>query len=188
MKCSVYIATSVDGFIASKDGGVDWLHTAGKPDADMGAQADMGFDSFMASVDCLIMGRGCMEAISGFDLAPDEWPYGNARVIVLSTTLKAPPENLKDRVELYAGDVRALVASLEEEGYRHIYVDGGKTIQSFLELELIDEMTLTRAPVILGEGIPLFGNNSQTVKLTDARATAFPNDFVQLHYTVSYAR
>jgi len=186
MKCSVYIATSIDGFIASKDGGVDWLHTAGKPDADMGAQADMGFESFMASVDCLVMGRGCMEAISGFDLAPDEWPYGDARVIVLTTTLKAPPANLKDRVELYSGDVRALVASLDEEGYRHIYVDGGKTIQSFLELGLIDEMTLTRAPVLLGEGIPLFGNNTRAIRLTNARATAFPNDFVQLRYSVVY--
>ena len=186
MKCSVYIATSVDGFIASSDGSVDWLHSAGKSGVDMGEQADMGFSEYMASVDCLIMGRGCMEAISGFDLAPDEWPYGNARVIVLSTTLKAPPENLKDRVEMYSGDIKTLVSGLETEGYSHIYVDGGKTIQSFLELELIDEMTLTRAPVILGEGIPLFGNNKQAIRLVDARATAFPNDFVQLHYSVLY--
>ena len=186
MKCSVYIAISVDGFIAKEDGSVDWLHTAGNVDVDMGDQSDMGFSEFIESVDCLIMGRGCMEAIANFDLTPEQWPYGNARVIVLSNTLNQPPDNLKDKVEVYSGDLRQLVANLEKEGFAHAYIDGGKTIQSFLNLKLIDDMTLTRVPVILGGGIPLFGKTTQDINLENARARAFPNDFVQLQYTVSY--
>ena len=186
MKCSVYIATSSDGFIAKSDGSVEWLHAAGDTNADMGEQADMGFNRFIESVDCLIMGRGCMEALSGFDLAPDQWPYHDARVIVLSRTLKEPPENLKDRVEMYSGDIQELVSNLERDGYAHAYIDGGKTIQSFLNLQLINEMTLTRAPILLGDGIPLFGKTMQVIRLENASATAFPNDFVQLHYMVGY--
>lgn len=186
MKCSVYIATSVDGFIAKEDGSVDWLHTAGNADADMGGQADMGFNEFIESVDCIIMGRGCMEAISNFDLTPDQWPYLDARVIVLSNTLKQPPDNLKGRVEIYSGDLRELVGNLASEGFSHAYIDGGKIVQSFLDLKLIDEMTLTRVPVILGEGIPLFGKTTQIIRLEDASVKSFPNNFVQLHYTVSY--
>lgn len=186
MKCSVYIATSIDGFIAKEDGSVDWLHTTGNTDADMGDQSDMGFSEFIESVDCLIMGRGCMEAIANFELTPEQWPYGNARVIVLSTTLKQPPDNLKDKVEIYSGDLRQLIETLEREGFSHAYIDGGETIQSFLDLKLIDEMTLTRVPVILGGGIPLFGKTSQIIRLNNASAVAFPNNFVQLRYTVNY--
>lgn len=186
MKCSVFIATSADGFIATTDGGVEWLHTSGNTEADLGDQSDMGMSKFMDSVDCLIMGRGCMEAISAFNLTPDQWPYRDARVIVLSRTSTEPPENLKDKVEMYSGGIQELVSSLERDGYSHAYIDGGKTIQSFLDLQLIDDMTLTRVPVILGEGIPLFGRTKRMIKLENASVTAFPNDFVQLHYKVSY--
>ena len=186
MKCSVFIATSVDGFIAKEDGSVDWLHTAGNADADMGDYADMGFNKFIESVDCLIMGRGCMDTISSLDLTSDQWPYRDARVIVLSNTRKQPPDNLKDRVEMYSGDLRELVANLESEGFSHAYIDGGKTIQSFLDLKLIDEMILTHAPVILGGGIPLFGKTTQDIELKNAHAQAYPNEFAQLKYAVSY--
>ena len=74
MKCSVYIATSADGYIATPDGGVDWLHSAGNSEADMGGHADMGFVAFMASVDCMVMGRKCMEMISNMNLPPEQWP------------------------------------------------------------------------------------------------------------------
>lgn len=186
MKCSVFIATSADGFIATNDGGIDWLHTSGNTEVDLGDQADMGMSKFMDSVDCLIMGRGCMEAISAFDLTPDQWPYRDARVIVLSRTLNEPPENLKDKVEMYSGDIQELVSNLEDEGYSRAYIDGGKTIQSFLDLQLINDLTLTRVPVILGEGIPLFGKTKRPIKLESASAITFPNDFVQLRYAVSY--
>ncbi|WP_295904063.1 dihydrofolate reductase family protein [uncultured Vibrio sp.] len=186
MKCSVYIATSVDGFIAKNDGAVDWLHTAGNANADMGDQADMGFADFMSSVDCLIMGRKCMEVIASMNLTPEQWPYGDTRIIVLSNSLTQAPDNLKDKVEMYSGDLNALVSTLSSEGYQHAYIDGGATIQAFINLELINEMTITRAPVLLGEGIPLFGKTAKEIKLEQSKAIAFPNDFVQVKYTVNY--
>ncbi len=187
MRFSVYIAISVDGFIARTDGSVDWLHAYGNQEAEMGDDADMGFNNFIESIDCMIMGRGCMEAISGFNLSPEQWPYRDARVIVLSKTLPEPPENLKDHVEMFSGDVSELVENLEREGYQHAYVDGGKTIQSFLNLKLITDMSLTQIPVLLGEGIPLFGKTNQDIRLEKTKAKVFLNDLVQIHYEVSYA-
>ena len=186
MKCSVFIATSVDGFIAKEDGCVDWLHTAGKPEADMGKQADMGMLDYMASVDCMIMGRKCMDMISSMNLTTEQWPYGATRIIVLSNSLNEAPENMKDKVEMYSGDLLALVSRLESEGHKHAYIDGGTTIQAFINLQLINEMTITRAPVLLGEGKSLFGKVFKDIKLQQAEATAFPNDFVQVKYKISY--
>ncbi len=187
MKCSVYIATSVDGFIAREDGSIDWLESSGKQDAEMGENADMGFDDYISSVDCLIMGRNTMEIISSFHLTPDQWPYRDTRIIALSNTVKEPPENLKDKVEMYTGDLRELIAKLEREGCKHAYIDGGKTIQTFLNLKLINEMTITLIPILLGQGKPLFGQTTQDIKLEEADAITFPNDFVQVNYKVRYS-
>jgi len=185
MKCSVYIATSVDGYIATPDGGVDWLHTAGNLEADMGSE-DMGFQAFMDSVDCMIMGRKCMEMISRMNLTPEQWPYGVIRIIVLSKTIKEPPENLFGKVEMYDGDIQDLISNLQDDGFKHAYIDGGSTITSFLNFKLINEITITKAPVLLGEGIPLFGRINQNIKLEYAQAAAFPNDFTQVKYRVNY--
>jgi dihydrofolate reductase len=185
MKCSVYIATSVDGFIAKPDGNVDWLHTAGNLKADMGTE-DMGFKAFMDSVDCMIMGRKCMEMISSMNLTPEQWFYGDMRIVVLSNTVKEAPDNLKGKVEMYSGDIHSLVATLENDGFKHAYIDGGKTIQSFINLQLIDEIIITKAPVLLGQGIPLFGEIIKDIKLEQAKAIAYANDFVQVKYSVNY--
>ncbi len=187
MKCSVFIATSVDGFIARANGSIDWLQTAGQQGGDMGEQADMGFKDYFSSVDCIIMGRKCMDMIASMDLHDDSWPYGDKRIIVLSQTRTHPPENLKNKVEIYGGDIRDLMAQLSSEGYHHAYIDGGKVIQAFLNLGLIDEITLTRAPILLGEGKPLFGKTFKDIHLKHTQAKAFPNGFVQVSYTVSYA-
>ena len=184
MKFSVFIATSVDGFIAKPDGNVDWLHTAGNLEADMGTE-DMGFKAYMNAVDCMIMGRKCMEVISEMNLTPEQWFYGDTRIVVLSSTLTEPPENLRGKVEMYAGDIHSLVDKLEKEGYKHAYVDGGKTIQSFINLQLINEIIITKIPVLLGEGIPLFGKTFKDIKL-EASAITFPNDFIQVKYSVNY--
>ena len=185
MKCSAYIATSADGYIATPDGGVDWLHTAGNLEADMGSE-DMGFQSYMDSVDCMIMGRKCMEMISSIDLTPEQWIYGDMRIVVLSNTVKEPPENLRGKIEMYSGDIQELILKLEKSGYKHAYIDGGSTITSFINLKLINEMTITKVPVLLGEGIPLFGKINKSVKLKNAKASAFPNDFIQVNYSVNY--
>ena len=186
MKCSVYIATSADGFIAKSNGSVDWLHTCGNLTAEMGEDADMGFALFMASVDCMIMGRKTMEIISNMKLTPEQWPYGDTRIIVLSHKLKELPGNISKKMELYSGDIKKLVKQLEEDGHKRAYIDGGTTIRSFLNLQLIDDMTITRAPILLGDGIPLFCNIKTQIKLHNSSARAFPNDFIQEYYKVSY--
>lgn len=185
MKYSVYIATSVDGYIATPDGGVDWLHAAGNLDADMSSE-DMGFQSFINSVDCMIMGRKCMEMISSMNLTSEQWVYGELRIVVLSNTVKEAPENLRGKVEMYAGEIQQLAQELEAGGFKHAYVDGGSTITSFINHKLIDEIVITKAPVLLGEGIPLFGKINQSVKLENARAQAFANEFIQVKYSVKY--
>lgn len=187
VKFSVYIATSVDGFIAREDGSIDWLESSGNPQADMGDNPDMGFGEFISSVDCIIMGRKTMETLSGFDLTPEQWPYKDVQIIALSNTRQSPPDNLKDRVEMHSGDIPALIDKLEQQGHRHAYIDGGKTIQTFLRLKLINEMTITRVPVLLGKGKPLFGETAGDIKLEKAQATVFANDFVQLRYQVDYS-
>ena len=188
MKFSVFIATSTDGYIATEDGGIEWLHTAGNQETDMSSSSDqdMGFGSYISSVDCMIMGRKCMEKISSFDLTPEQWPYGDTRVFVLSNTVKEAPENLQGRVEMYSGEIPALVSRLEEEGYNHAYIDGGTTITFFINLKLINEMTITLAPVILGTGKPLFGKIDKHIKLENAQAITYPNDFITVKYKVNY--
>ncbi|WP_068546853.1 dihydrofolate reductase family protein [Thalassotalea crassostreae] len=186
MKCSVYIATSADGYIATPEGGVDWLHTAGNPEADMSSNPDMGFKEYIAAVDCMIMGRKCMDVISSFNLTPEQWPYGDIKIYVLSNSVTVPPENLKGKVEMYSGDITKLITQLDSEGYKHAYVDGGATITAFINLKLINEMTITKAPIILGQGIPLFGEMTNSVKLINSTATAFPNGFIQIKYDVKH--
>jgi dihydrofolate reductase len=186
MKCSVFIATSVDGYIATVDNDVEWLQSAGDSNADMGKLADMGMADYMSSVDCMIMGRKCMEKISSFNLSTEDWPYGDTRIIALSNTIKTPPNNLKGKVEMYSGEVSDLIDELKKDGYKHAYIDGGATITSFLNLELINEITITQAPVLLGDGIRLFGHLSNRIKLEKSDAKAYPNEFVQVRYQVSY--
>lgn len=188
MKCSVFIATSADGYIATKDGDVVWLENAGKPNIDMENQSDMGFNNYLSSVDCMIMGRKTMEKISSFNLTPEKWPYGGTRIFVLSTTFKKAPNNLKDKVEIYSGEITDLISQLEDEGFQHAYVDGGTTITYFLNLGLINEMTITRAPIFLGGGIPLIGKTNKHIKLEDSHAKVYPNDFIQIQYKVNYGK
>ena len=186
MKCSAFIATSADGYIATQDGDVDWLESAGNSQVDMGQYSDMGFNDYIASVDCMIIGRKSMEKISSFNLTPDQWPYGDTRIIVLSKTIKEAPNNLTGKVEIYSGDIPALIMQLESEGFSHAYIDGGTAITSFINLQLINEMTITQAPILLGEGTPLFGKFFKQINLSHAHATAYPNDFIQIKYRVNY--
>lgn len=187
MKCSVFIATSTDGYIAKEDGNVDWLHTAGNPEADMGDQADMGFNDYISSVDCMIMGRKCMEVIANMNLTDEQWPYGDIRIITLSHTMRNPPSGVEGRVEMYSGDILELIAELEKSGFKHAYIDGGQTIQAFINLQLINEITITQVPILLGKGIPLFAETFKDIKLENCQAHAFPNDYIQLKYKVNYS-
>ena len=148
MSNSAYIATSLDGYIADQNGGLDWLHSLPNPD-----QSDFGFADFMSRVDALVMGRKTFETVCSFD---GPWPYSKP-VFVLSRSLAAIPEGYQDKAEWVEGSVHEVVLSLNERGYRNLYIDGGQTIQSFLKEDLIDEMIITTLPVLLGGGTPLFG-------------------------------
>ena len=177
MRCSVYIATSLDGFIARPDGRIDWLMAA----ADPNAETDYGYAEFTATIDCMIMGRATLEQLLTFG----QWPYGDTRLIVLSNTLTAVPEGAPDTVELYSGDLRVLLDRLAAQGHQHAYVDGGQTIQSFLREGLINDLIITAIPLLIGEGLPLFGPLPADQPLHHLRTTAYPNGFVQSVYEVA---
>lgn len=174
MSCTVYIATSIDGFIARPDGGVDWLDVAGPDDE------DYGFFAFMAGIDALVMGRKTLE--TALSLGP--WYYGETPVICLSSTLQTPPEGSPDTVELMNAAPRDVVATLAERGLNNLYVDGGTTIQQFMDHELIDRFIIARIPVIIGEGIPLFGNVPADLKFEHVKTDIFENGITKSEYTV----
>lgn len=177
INASVYIATSLDGFIARADGDLDWLTGAAAS-----AGEDHGYAAFMASVDVLVMGRNTFEKVLTFG----EWPYPGKRVAILSTSLKCGdiPASLGDAVEIHPGPIPELVRHLEATGSTSIYVDGGKVIQGFLREGLIDELTITRIPVLIGSGIPLFGALERDIRLTHVATRSYENGFVQSTYRV----
>lgn len=181
LKVSVYIATSVDGFIARPDGDVSWLDEV-EP---IEGGDDAGFGEFIDSIDVLVMGRGSYEKIVEFEQGPEfEWPYGTTPVIVLSSSLTEVSEEDRDRVRIDSSTPQELVEKLSQEGYKRIYLDGGKIIQSFLRDGLVDDMTLTIIPVLIGEGIPLFGNSGKDIKLRLLQSRSWDNGFVQSTYQV----
>ena len=178
LKISVYIATSLDGYIARPDGNLDWLLNADTSANDPGE--DHGYADYMRAVDTLVMGRHTFEKVLTFE----HWPYRGKRVVVLSSTL-APadmPGELAGQVEVHPGPVRQLAADLAASGARHVYADGGKVIQALLAESLIDEMTLTRIPVLIGGGIPLFGPLRRDMGFELLSTRSFKSGFVQSTY------
>ena len=186
MKCSVFIATSLDGFIASEDGGIDWLNEAGDASADMQDNQDMGFAAFMQQIDCMVMGRHTMEKIASFNLSEEQWPYGDIPIFVLSRTLTRLPENLPCSVQLFDGEISDLVGHCEQQNLQHAYIDGGTVISEFINHGLIQQMIVTRAPVVLLKGIPLFKNLKRNVSFNQVTSEAFANNFIQETYQLSY--
>ena len=173
MKGSVFIARSADGFIARKDGSLDWLEV---PEAN----EDYGFAGFMDSIDALVMGRNTYDAV----LAMGEWPYGGKPVIVMTSRPLPIPEELSGVVEASALAPREVSDELDRRGTHHVYVDGGRTIQSFLDAGLVGRMTITTIPVLLGEGIPLFGAVDGDVRLRHVGTVSYTNGLVQTTYEV----
>ncbi len=176
IRFSVFIATSLDGFIARKNGNLDWL-----PGSDGTASGeDHGYQEFLASVDTLVMGRNTYELVLTFG----EWPYRGKKVVVLSRRFPKSPTRLAEGVEGTSTSPAELAPQLEASGSTHVYVDGGKTIQCFLQADLIDEMTITRVPVLIGEGIPLFGPLVRDIKLHHESTKTFVSGLVQSRYKV----
>jgi dihydrofolate reductase len=172
VKASVFIATSLDGFIARANGDLDWLPSAGGE--------PHGYEEFMATVDALVIGRKTFETVLTFDT----WPYGEKPVFVLSTRPLAPalPGAVVERM---SGAPAEIVAQLAARGVRHVYVDGGITIQGFLRAGLIQRLIITRIPVLLGAGIPLFGALQRDVALRHVGTRQYASGLVQSEYVVA---
>lgn len=173
MMASVFIGTSLDGFIARPNGELDFLPVnGGEPH---------GYNEFIASVDVLVIGRKTYETVLAFPA----WPYGSKRVVVLSGRpfdLSAAKGGV---VEQMAGSPAEIVAKLAASGVRHAYVDGGVTIQGFLRAGLIQRLIITRVPVLIGEGIPLFGALPRDLKLHHVATRSYASGLVQSEYRIT---
>lgn len=172
-KISVFIATSLDGYIARKNGDIDWLVKFNPPTRE-DEDKDCGYSKFYSGIDALVMGRNSYEVVSNFD----PWPYQGKRVVVLSSTLTS----INEHAELFKGDITHLVEKLHADGIKHIYVDGGATVSQFLNVDLVDQMIISLIPVVLGSGIPLFSkiNNDKWCRLISSKP--YSNGLVQLQY------
>ena len=169
----VFIASSLDGFIARADHGLDWLISQASEGE------DHGYDAFIARMDGVVMGSRSFAKVAGFP----EWPYDKP-VVVMSESLSPDdlPDALQDRVRIARARPDRLMAALAEEGWENVYVDGGQVIQSFLKAGLIHEMTITRVPVLLGAGIPLFGPTGRDIALDMVETRVFRSGLVSSTY------
>ena len=169
----VFIARSLDGYIADKKGGIDWLHSVPNPD-----NLDMGYNKFMERIDAIVMGRKTFEVVLGFEIP---WPYIKP-VYVVSSTVKSIPKELDGKVELVNGTVKEILQYINGKGAKRLYVDGGKLVQSFLKEDLIDEMIISTIPVLIGGGAPLFGELEKTLQFEHIKSQVFLNAITQDTY------
>ena len=169
MKASVFIGMSVDGFIARANGDLDFLPPGGGE--------PHGYDEFIATVDALVIGRNTFETVSTFDT----WPYAKPVFVLSTRPLATPPLG----VERMSGAPADIVSQLAARGIGHIYVDGGITIQRFLQAGLIQRLIITRVPVLIGTGIPLFGAIAHDIALTHIMTRAYPSGLVTSEYAVT---
>lgn len=169
----VYIATSLDGYIADKDNNIEWLHDVPNPDGD-----DLGYNAFMSHIDALVMGRNTMEKVMSFEC---DWPYSKP-VFVLSKTMTEVPAGYEGQIFLVNGSLETIVQGLNDKGFNNLYIDGGVTIQSFLKEDMIDELMITTIPVLLGGGVPLFGELIAPLKFKHVKAQRFLDCLVTNHF------
>jgi dihydrofolate reductase len=172
MMTSVFVGTSVDGFIARRNGKYDFLAA--------GEREPHGYDEFIASVDALVIGRKTYETVLSFR----EWPYGDRLVIVLSSRPLDLSGIRGGRVEQMSGSPSEIYSQLSARGVKHLYVDGGITVQEFLRAGLIQRITVTRVPVLIGDGIPLFGSLPHDIQLRHIATQTYTSGMVKTEYEV----
>lgn len=166
----VFIATSLDGYIADAKGGVGFLDTFPLPEGD-----DMGYYDFMNQVDALLMGRKSFETVLSFGVA---WPYTKP-VFVWSQTLDHLPTELTGKAVLVQGTLAEVEEQIQAKGFQHFYLDGGQVIQSFLHADKVATMTITTIPVLLGDGVRLFGYLAKPMSFRCVRSKKYENGIVQ---------
>ncbi|MCK0191511.1 dihydrofolate reductase family protein [Arenibacter sp. F20364] len=169
----VFIGASLDGYIADRNGGLNWLTAIPNPE-----QSDMGYTEFMAQVDALVMGRKTFETVCGFE---GDWPYAKP-IFIVSRTLDTIAEEYRDKAELVKGSLVQILEKIYNKGYHRLYIDGGVTIQNFLKEDLIDEITITTIPIVLGGGSALFSVLPKELEFTLVESKIFLNQLVQNHY------
>ena len=171
MKTKVFIGTSLDGFIARKNGDFDWL-TAFAND-----EAVNDYKEFIKVIDAILIGRNTYETVLRFP----EWSY-EQKVFVVSNSIKQVPEKLRKKVTIVAMKPAETLQYLSDKGFSNIYVDGGKLIQSFLKENLIDEMAISKAPVLIGSGISLFGDLDIDLHFKHIKTKVYSNGLVRSYY------
>ena len=172
MKLSVFCGVSVDGFLARPDHTLDFL--------DAGGQEPHGFEEFYASVDVIVIGRRTFEVVLTFG----GWPYGKKPVVVLSTRPVDFSSVKNGVVEQMAGEPAEIVTRLNDRGFKNAYIDGGLTIQCFLAAGLIDRLVITRVPILIGSGIPLFGPLPRDITLNHVATRSYKAGLVQSEYEI----
>ncbi len=172
MQVSVFMALSVDGFIARPDGDLGWLARVEAPGE------DYGYSEFMADIDAVVMGRRTFEKVLGFG----EWPFADVYVVVLSTSRPEALGQLPGQIAWMSGEPDEILKALERGGYRRIYLDGGETVRRFTAAGRVDRWILSRTPVLLGSGIPLFDSTLGEVELRHIHTRAFSSGLVQSEY------
>ena len=168
----VYIATSLDGFIATSDGSIDWLDEIPNP-----SHSDYGYAEFMKGIDAIVMGRNTFEKVLSFG----DWVYDKP-VFILSNTLTELPQDIIDKATIVRVEINKLIEQLNFQGYKNLYIDGGQTIQCFLKEDLIDEMIITVVPIILGDGFPLFGKLDKKLEFKHYKTEIYHQNIVKSHY------
>lgn len=168
----VYIATSLDGFIATSDGSIDWLYEIPNH-----SHSDYGYAEFMSGIDAIVMGRKTFEKVLSFG----DWVYDKP-VFILSNTLTELPQDIVDKGTIVRVEINKLIEQLNFQGYKNLYIDGGQTIQSFLKEDLIDEMIITVVPIILGDGFPLFGKLDKKLEFKHHKTEIYHQNLLKIHY------
>ncbi|MEJ5914009.1 dihydrofolate reductase family protein [Pseudokineococcus sp. 1T1Z-3] len=180
-RAAVFIAASVDGYIALPDGDIDWLtdppHEPRHVPAQPGEHPPPDYEQFTAGVSHLVMGRGTYEKVLTFGF----WPYEALRVLVLTTTLTAGED---PRITVVRSTTEAR-QFLDAEHPTGVYVDGGRVLTDFLRQGLVDELTITRAPVVLGRGLPLFHDLPAQVRLVHRGTASLGAGMVSTRYDVT---
>ncbi|TGL33398.1 dihydrofolate reductase family protein [Leptospira perdikensis] len=171
-----FIASSLDGFIARTDGSIDWLSSK----EFTLENNDLGYSSFMEGIECIVMGRITFETVLTFET----YPFGSIPIYVLTRNLDYKFKS-EHPIRIFQGTLEELDSDITKKQFKTVYVDGGKLIQSYLAKHMLNELTITTIPILLGSGLPLFGNSLIERKLNHIQTSTFSNGFIQTKYQIS---